>query len=178
MAHAMLGSTWASPPKTCKRWRGPCDRAPQPRGMSVRRDSSRCNRCGRPASTPSTSLLPRGCAALNRGGVWEARWLFRPTVDVDVGSRGPKGHERRMHGPRHAGVRIVPQGPTLMLALDAHRHQEGPCTVGDLGPYGHARVPESEQQAVERGKSMRQARSRKKRSVLRADLEERYCKAL
>jgi hypothetical protein len=36
-------------------------------------------------------------------------------------------------------------------------------------------MPESQQQAVERGKIMRQARSRKKRSVLLADLEKRYC---
>jgi hypothetical protein len=83
-----------------------------------------------------------------------------------------------MHGHRHAGVRIVQQGPTLMLALDAHVHQDGPLTVGDLEPYGHARVPESQQQAVERGKIMRQARSRKKRSGLLADLEKRYCNAL
>jgi len=39
-----------------------------------------------------------------------------------------------------------------MLALDAHVHHDGPFTVDDLEPYGHARVPESQQQAVERGK--------------------------
>ena len=37
-----------------------------------------------------------------------ARWFKRP-----------KGHERRIHGRRHAGIRIVQQGPTLLLALDA-----------------------------------------------------------
>jgi hypothetical protein len=99
-------------------------------------------------------------------------------VDLERWFKGPKGHERRMHGHRHAGVRLVQHGPTLMWALDAHVHQDGPCTVGDLEPYGHARVPESQQQAVERGKLMRQARSRKKRSVLLADLEKRYCNAL
>ena len=98
-------------------------------------------------------------------------------VDLERWCKGPKGHERRIHGHRHAGVRIVQQGPTLMLALDAHGHHDGPFTVGDLAPYGHARVPESQQQAVERGKLMRQARSRKKRSVLLADLEKRYCNA-
>ena len=98
-------------------------------------------------------------------------------VDLERWFKGPKGHERRIHGHRHAGVRIVQQGPTLMLALDAHVHHDGPFTVGDLAPYGHARVPESQQQAVERGKIMRQARSRKKRSVLLADLEKRYCNA-
>ena len=99
-------------------------------------------------------------------------------LDLERWFKGPKGHARRMHGHRHAGVRIVQQGPTLMLALDAHVHHDGPFTVGDLAPYGHARVPESQQQAVERGKIMRQARSRKKRSVLLADLEKRYCNAL
>ena len=98
-------------------------------------------------------------------------------LDLERWFKGPKGHERRIHGHRHAGVRIVQQGPTLMLALDAHVHHDGPFTVSDLEPYGHARVPESQQQAVERGKIMRQARSRKKRSVLLADLEKRYCNA-
>ena len=93
---------------------------------------------------------------------WE-RWLKRP-----------KGHERRLHGRRHAGVRMVQQGPTLMLALDAHGHHDGSLTVDDLAPYGHARVPVSQQQAVERGKILRKARSRKKRDALLADLEKRY----
>jgi hypothetical protein len=95
-------------------------------------------------------------------------------LDLERWFKGPKGHERRIHGHRHAGVRIVQQGPTLMLALDAHGHHDGLFTVSDLAPYGHARVPESQQQAVARGKIMRQARSRKKRSVLLADLERRY----
>jgi hypothetical protein len=99
-------------------------------------------------------------------------------VDLERWFKGPKGHERRIHGHGHAGVRIVRQGPTLMLALDAHVHHDGPFTVDDLEPYGHARVPESQQQAVERGKIMRQARSRKKRPVLLADLEKRYLNAL
>ena len=98
-------------------------------------------------------------------------------VDLERWFKGPKGHERRIHGHCHAGVRIVRQGPTLMLALDAHMHHDGPFTIDDLEPYGHARVPESQQQAVERGKIMRQARSRKKRSVLLVDLEKRYCNA-
>jgi hypothetical protein len=89
----------------------------------------------------------------------------------------PKGHARRMHGRRHAGVRLVQQGPTLLLALAAHVHHPGPFTVDDLEPSRHSRVPASQQEAVARGKIMRQARSRKKRSVLLADLEKRYCNA-
>ena len=95
-------------------------------------------------------------------------------LDLERWFKSPKGHERRIHGHCHAGVRIVRQGPTLMLALDAHVHHDGPFTVDDLAPYGHARVPESQQQAVDRGKIMRQARSRKKRPVLLIDLEKRY----
>jgi hypothetical protein len=91
--------------------------------------------------------------------------------------KGPKGHERRIHGHRHAGVRIVRHGPTLLLALDAHVHHEESCTVDDLRPYRLADVPQSQQDAVKRGKSMRQARSRKKRPELLADLEKRYLHA-
>jgi hypothetical protein len=98
-------------------------------------------------------------------------------VDLERWCKGSKGHERRIHGHGHAGVRIVRQGPTLMLALDAHVHHDGPCTADDLEPYGHARLPESQQQAVARGKIMRQARSRKKRPVLLIDLEKRYLNA-
>ena len=98
-------------------------------------------------------------------------------LDLERWFKRPKGHERRIHGRRHAGVRLVQQGPTLMLALEAHVHHHGPCTVDDLEPYRHSRVPASQQEAVERGKIMRQARSRKKRSVLLADLEKRYCNA-
>jgi hypothetical protein len=98
-------------------------------------------------------------------------------LDLERWFKRPKGHERRIHGRRHAGIRLVQQGPTLMLALDAHVHHNGPFTVGDLEPYRHSRVPASQQEAVERGKIMRQARSRKKRSVLLADLEKRYCNA-
>ncbi len=95
-------------------------------------------------------------------------------LDLERWFKRPKGHERRLHGRRHAGVRLVQQGPTLMLALDAHVHHESPFTVNDLQPYSHARMPASQQQAVERGKIMRKARSRKKRDGLLKDLEKQY----
>jgi len=98
-------------------------------------------------------------------------------VDLERWFKRPKGHERRIHGRRHAGIRLVQQGPTLMLALDAHVHHPGPFTVDDLEPYRHSRVPASQQEAVERGKIMRLARSRKKRPMVLADLEKRYCNA-
>jgi hypothetical protein len=95
-------------------------------------------------------------------------------VDLERWFNHPKGHERRIHGRRHAGVRLVQQGPTLMLALDAHVHHNGPFTVDDLEPYRHSRVPASQQEAIERGQIMRKARSRKTRHVLLADLEKQY----
>ncbi len=98
-------------------------------------------------------------------------------VDLERWFKRPKGHERRMHGRRHAGVRLVQQGPTLMLALDAHVHHNGPFTGDDLEPYRHSRVPASQQETLERGKIMRQARSRKKRPLVLADLEKRYFNA-
>ena len=98
-------------------------------------------------------------------------------VDVERWFKRPQGHERRMHGRRHAGIRLVQQGPTLMLTLYAHVHHPGPFTVDDLKPYRHSRMPASQQEALERGKIMRQARSRKKRSMVLADLEKRYCNA-
>ena len=95
-------------------------------------------------------------------------------LDLERWVKRPKGHERRIHGRRHAGVRIVQQGPTLLLALDAHGHHDGPFTVDDLQPYGHSCMPSSQQQALQRGKIMRKARSRKKRHDLLADLEKCY----
>ena len=95
-------------------------------------------------------------------------------VDLARWCKRPKGHERRMHGRRHAGVRLVPQGPTLLLALDAPVHHHGPLTVAALEPSRHSRVPASQQEAIERGQIMRTARSRKTRHVLLADLAKQY----
>ena len=91
--------------------------------------------------------------------------------------KGPTGHERRLQGQRHAGVRMVRHGPTLLLALEAHVHHEESLTVDDRMPSRLAAVPQSQQDAVKRGKIMRKARSRKKRPELLADLEKRYLNA-
>src|SRR6266508_6771531 len=74
-------------------------------------------------------------------------------------------------------MRIVQHGPTWLLALDAPVHHEGPWMADHLQTYGHTSVPASQQQAGERGKLMRKARSRKKRHALLADLENRYLNA-
>jgi len=88
--------------------------------------------------------------------------------------RQPKGHERRIHGHQHAGTRIVREGPTLLLALDAHLAHPEPFTQPDLLPYRHAQLPLSQQRAVGRATIMRQARSKKTRPRLLAQLEARY----
>jgi hypothetical protein len=107
--------------------------------------------------------------------VGEARFAeVRDNLDLERWFRLPKSHERRIHGHRHAGVRIVQDGPTLVLALDAHAAHPGPFTPADLLPYRAARVPTCQRQALDRRRIMRRARSKKKRPILLAELERRY----
>jgi len=98
----------------------------------------------------------------------------RDNLDLERWFRQPKGHERRIHGHKHAGVRIVQEGPTLVHALDVHLHHPDPLTSDDLLPYLHAQPPASQQQAIVRRKIMRRARSEKARPLLLAELEARY----
>jgi hypothetical protein len=99
---------------------------------------------------------------------------IRDNLDLERWFRLPKGHERRIHGHRHAGVRIVQEGPTLVHALDAHHTHPEPFGVDDLLPYRSARAPACQRQAIHRRKVMRKARSKTKRPKLLADLERRY----
>jgi len=82
-------------------------------------------------------------------------------LDIERWFRKPKGHERRIHGHKHAGVRIVQQGPTLLLALDAHEAHSQPFTAGDLLPYRDAQPPPDQVEAMQRHKLMRKARTQK-----------------
>jgi hypothetical protein len=95
-------------------------------------------------------------------------------LDLERWFRQPKGHERRIHGHQHAGVRLVQEGPTLLLALDAHLAHPEPFTAAELWPYRHSPAPACQRQALHRRKIMRQARSKKQRPVLLAELERRY----
>jgi hypothetical protein len=99
---------------------------------------------------------------------------IRDNLDLERWFRLPKSHERRIHGHRHVGIRIVLEGPTLVHALDAHAAHPEPFTVEDLLPYTTAREPPCQTQALQRRKIMRKARSKKKRQILLADLERRY----
>jgi hypothetical protein len=99
---------------------------------------------------------------------------IRDNLDLERWFRLPKSHERRIHGHRHAGIRIVLEGPTLVHALDAHAARPGPFTVEDLLPYRAAREPPCQARALNRRTIMRKARSPKQRPLLLADLERRY----
>ena len=98
----------------------------------------------------------------------------RDNLDLERWFRQPKGHERRIHGHRHAGVRIVQEGPTLLLALDAHLTHPEPFAVEDLRPYCKAQPPGHQLESIHRRKVMRKARSKKKRGTMLAELERRY----
>ena len=99
---------------------------------------------------------------------------IRDNLDLERWFRLPKGHERRIHGRRHAGVRLVQTGATLVPALDAHAGHPEPFTVDDLLAYRGASEPSCQTQALGRRKIMRKARSKKQRPALLADLERRY----
>ncbi len=104
----------------------------------------------------------------------EAYEAIQDNLDLERWFRLPKGHERRIHGHRHAGIRLVLEGPTLVHALNAHEVHPEPFTVGDLSPYRTAREPTCQTEARDRRKVMRKARSKTKRPILLAELERRY----
>jgi hypothetical protein len=98
---------------------------------------------------------------------------LQDNLELERWFRKPKRHERRIHGRRHAGVRIVQEGPTLILVLDAHDAHPGPLTAEELLPYWPAEEPLEQQEAFQRRKIMRRARS-KKRNALFRELERSY----
>ncbi len=100
--------------------------------------------------------------------------LPQDNLDLERWFRQPKGHERRIHGHQHAGVRLVQEGPSLLLALDAHLTHPEPFTAAELRPYRHSPAPVCQQQALQCRTIMRRARSKKKRPMLLAELEHRY----
>jgi hypothetical protein len=107
--------------------------------------------------------------------VGEESWEeIQDNLDLERWFRLPKGHERRIHGHRHAGIRLVLEGATLVHALNAHESHPERFTVGDLGPYRTAREPTCQTEARDRRNVMRKARSKTQRPNLLADLERRY----
>jgi hypothetical protein len=104
----------------------------------------------------------------------DAMAQVQDNLDLERWFRIPKSHERRIHGRCHAGVRIVQEGPTMVLALDAHYAHSGSFTVEDLFAYRQGREPACQRQAMGRRKIMRKARSKTKRPKLLAELERQY----
>jgi hypothetical protein len=88
--------------------------------------------------------------------------------------RLPKGHERRIHGRKHAGVRLVQEGATLRPVRDAHQGRGEPYRAEELMDDREAKAPPHEEEARRRRQVMRRARSRKRRPDLLAELERRY----
>jgi len=98
---------------------------------------------------------------------------LQDNLNLERWFRTPKSHERRIHGHAHAGVRIVREGPTLLLALDAHLTHPQPFTQADLRPYRDAAPPPDQVAALRRHAIMRRARSRNERRRLLSELEQR-----
>jgi len=96
-------------------------------------------------------------AVRGKGG----RQAPQDNLDLERWFRVPKGHERRIHGRSHVGVRIVQEGPTLLLVLNAHEAHPEPFCAQDLLPYRHAQEPQDQHEAIHRRKVMRKARSQK-----------------
>ena len=119
-----------------------------------------------------SKLMGRWAPGLFGGGnAADVPW---DNLDLERWFRLPKGHERRIHGHRHAGIRLVLEGPTLMPALDAHRDHDGPFTAEELHPYRHHPAPSDQEAALHRHRVMRRARSARKRQALLQELEQRY----
>jgi hypothetical protein len=119
-------------------------------------------------STMMTNWAPGLFAGGKAGNVpWD-------NLDLERWFRLPKGHERRIHGRKHAGVRLLREGPTLLPALDAHREHDEPFTAEELHPYRDQPAPADQKAAQHRHQVMRRARSRKQRAKLLKELEQRY----
>jgi hypothetical protein len=113
-------------------------------------------------------------------GLFIAEGKFEPirdNLDLERWFRLPKSHERRIHGHRHAGMRIVIKGPRLVHVLDAHAAHPTPFTAEDLLSYRMSREPPCERDARNRRRIVRMARSNDKRPLLARDFERRFREA-
>jgi hypothetical protein len=126
---------------------------------------------GDPVHEHMANTMGRFRTGLFAGG--EDLASVQDNLDLERWFRVAKGHERRIHGHRHAGVRVVQEGATMVHALDAHRTHPEPFSVDDLLPYRSAREPECQRQAIHRRRIMRKARSKIKRPKLLEELERR-----
>lgn len=95
-------------------------------------------------------------------------------LELERALRVPKAHERHVHGHAHAGMRIVHQGATLVIVLDAHQRHAAPFHQDELIPYLHAQPPGTQLAALQRQRVMRQGRSTKNRAKLLSCFEARF----
>jgi hypothetical protein len=142
------------------------------REQRFRRLQKRLSQSGDPVRRQMAVVMAAFVAGLFVGG--DVDGVPEDNLDLERWFRLAKGHERRIHGHKHAGVRIVQEGATLVLVLDAHREHPEPFGRDDLRGYRGAKRPASEDAALRRRKVMRKARSKKKRSRLLGELEQRY----
>ena len=115
--------------------------------------------------THATTSARFGKWLVREGKGQEGEKLPTDNDELERWFRKPKGHARRIHGRKHAGVRIVQEGATLLPTLNAHETHPKPFTAQDLLPYRHAQEPPDQLQAIQRRKVMRKARSQKKDNI-------------
>lgn len=105
------------------------------------------------------------CVTLGRKVPWD-------NLELERWFRLPKGHERRIHGHKHVGMRVVREGATLLPTLDAHHEHPQPFTAQELFPYRKQPVPIDQQQVQRRHQIMRRAASTKLRARLLQELNQ------
>lgn len=105
------------------------------------------------------------CVTLGRNVPWD-------NLELERWFRLPKGHERRVHGHKHVGMRVVREGATLLPTLDAHQEHPQLFTAQELLPFRNHPVPTDQQQAQRRHQIMRRAASAKLRPKLLQELNQ------
>ncbi len=91
-------------------------------------------------------------------------------LDLERFFRIPKGHERRIHGHKHVGMRVVREGATLLPTLDVHHQRVDLFTAEQLLPYRNHPIPGDQIEAQHRHQVMRRAASTKQRPGLLQEL--------
>ena len=91
-------------------------------------------------------------------------------LDLERFFRIPKGHERRIHGHKHVGMRVVREGATLLPTLDVHHQRVDLFTAEQLLPYRNHPIPVDQIEAQHRHQVMRRAASTKQRPELLREL--------
>lgn len=123
---------------------------------------------------PACQHMARVMGAWGEGLFAGPKGLPADNLDLERWFRLPKGHERRVHGHAHVGVRVVQEGPTLIPALDAHVLHPEPFDAAALLPFKDAEAPRCQREAMHRRRVMRRARSKSQRKKLLRELEEQY----